>query len=162
MRFLKIFISLLVIFIAGNTVMAKEILTKKEQNIVLISSYTASGDLENLEKATKKGLEDGLTVNEVKEVMVQLYAYCGFPKSINAISTLMKVSKGGKYKEGKAGIPLKKDVDKNLIGEKTQTELCGSPVKGELFDFAPAIDDYLKEHLFGDIFARGVLTNKER
>ena len=162
MRFLKIFIFILAIFIAGNNVMAKEILTKKEQNIVLISSYTASGDLENLEQATKKGLEDGLTVNEVKEVMVQLYAYCGFPKSINAIATLMKVSKDGKYKQGKEGTPLRKDADKNAIGEKTQTKLCGSPVKGELFEFAPALDDYLKEHLFGDIFARGVLTDKER
>ncbi len=162
MRFLKIFIFILAIFIAGNNVMAKEILTKKEQNIVLISSYTASGDLENLEQATKKGLEDGLTVNEVKEVMVQLYAYCGFPKSINAVSTLMKLTKNGNYKQGKAGTPLKKDADKNAIGEKTQTKLCGSPVKGELFEFAPALDDYLKEHLFGDIFARGVLTDKER
>src|SRR5438477_10575045 len=26
--------------------------------------------------------------------------------------------------------------------------------KGPLFDFAPAIDQYLKTHLFGDIFAR--------
>lgn len=151
-----------VIFIVGNTVMAKENLTTKEKNIVLISSYTASGDLDKLEQVTKKGLEEGLTINEVKEVMVQLYAYCGFPKSINAVSTLMKVSKNGKYKEGKAGVPLKKDADKNAIGEKTQTELCGSPVKGELFEFAPALDDYLKEHLFGDIFARGVLTHKER
>jgi alkylhydroperoxidase/carboxymuconolactone decarboxylase family protein YurZ len=142
--------------------MAKENLTTKEKNIVLISSYTASGDLDKLEQVTKKGLEEGLTINEVKEVMVQLYAYCGFPKSINAVATLMKVSKNGKYKEGKAGAPLKKDADKNAIGEKTQTELCGSPVKGELFEFAPALDDYLKEHLFGDIFARGVLTHKER
>ena len=151
-----------VIFLMGNMVMAKENLTKKERNIVLISSYTASGDLGELEQATKKGLEDGLTVNEVKEIMVQLYAYCGFPKSINAVSTLMKVTQEGKYKEGKTGIPLKKDADKNTIGEKTQTELCGAPVKGELFEFAPALDDYLKEHLFGDIFARGVLTHKER
>lgn len=38
----------------------------------------------------------------------------------------------------------------------------GQPVSGKLFEFVPAIDDYLKEHLFGDIFARGVLTNQER
>ena len=161
MNILKTLFAIILLLVGGN-VMAEELLTQKEQNIVMISAYTASGDLEKLEQATKKSLEDGLTINEVKEVMVQLYAYCGFPKSINAVSTLMKVSKSGKYKEGKAGTPLKKDADKNAIGEKTQTELCGAPVKGELFEFAPAIDDYLKEHLFGDIFARGVLTHKER
>jgi hypothetical protein len=30
----------------------------------------------------------------------------------------------------------------------------GVPVRGPLFDFAPAIDEYLKTHLFGDIFER--------
>ncbi|MBR1907394.1 carboxymuconolactone decarboxylase family protein [bacterium] len=142
--------------------LAQKALTQKQQNIVMISSYTAAGDLSNLEKSIKKGLDEGLTVNEVKEILVQMYAYCGFPRSLNGLSTLLKVTKSGKYKEGAAGKALSKDVDKNEIGTKVQTELAGLPVKGELFEFAPAIDDYLKEHLFGDIFARGVLTNQER
>ena len=142
--------------------MAGENLTKNQQNITMISSYTASGDLVNLENSIKKGLDEGLTVNEIKEVLVQMYAYCGFPRSLNGLSTLLKVTKTSNYKEGEAGKALAKDADKNSIGEKTQTELCGSPVKGELFEFAPAIDDYLKEHLFGDIFARGVLSHKDR
>ena len=66
------------------------------------------------------------------------------------------------YKEGKNRTSLSPNTDKNKIGEQVQTELAGAPVKGELFEFAPAIDDYLKEHLFGDIFSRGVLTNQER
>jgi 4-carboxymuconolactone decarboxylase len=36
------------------------------------------------------------------------------------------------------------------------------PVKGGLFEFAPAIDQYLKEHLFGDIFGRDNLDWKTR
>lgn len=150
-----------ILFMGGNT-MAGENLNTKQQNIVMISSYTATGDLAKLEYAIKKGLDDGMTVNEVKEILVQMYAYCGFPRSLNGLSTLLKVTKNGNYNEGNAGKPLSKDADKNNIGEKTQTELCGSPVKGELFEFAPAIDDYLKEHLFGDIFSRGILTHKER
>lgn len=35
-----------------------------------------------------------------------------------------------------------------------KTKLVGAPVKGQLFEFAPAVDEYLKAHLFGDIFAR--------
>lgn len=163
----KLFVSLFLIgllFLTGDKTMANEksLLTSKEQNIVMISSYTASGDLTNLEKSIKKGMDEGLTVNEVKEILVQMYAYCGFPRSLNALSTLLKVTKNGNYTEGEAGKPLSKDADLNKIGTKTQTELVGNEVKGELFDFAPAIDDYLKEHLFGDIFARGVLSWKER
>lgn len=161
----KIYILIILIFtllVTGNNTMARDNLTQTQQNIVMISSYTASGDLVNLEKSLRKSLDDGMTINEAKEILVQMYAYCGFPRSINGLSTLLKISKSGKYKEGKAGKPLDKKSDKNKIGEKTQTELVGAPVKGEFFEFAPAIDDYLKEHLFGDIFARGVLTNQER
>lgn len=138
------------------------ILTQREQNVVMISSYTASGDLPHLEIFIKKGLKEGLTVNEIKEVLVQMYAYCGFPRSLNALSTLLNVAKEGKYVEGEAGSPLPKNADLNRIGTETQTKLTGHEVKGELFAFAPAIDAYLKEHLFGDIFARGVLSWKDR
>lgn len=47
----------------GGKVMAKEALTPKQKNIVLISAYTAKSDLENLEKALHTGLDEGLTVN---------------------------------------------------------------------------------------------------
>ena len=163
MKIFKILILLLImIFFTGENVMAEELLTQKQKDLVMISSYTASSDLNRLETAIKQGLDDGLTVNEIKEVLVQMYAYCGFPKSLNGLSTLMKVTKNGKYKEGEEGKVLPKNSDKNEIGTKVQTELCGAPVKGELFEFAPAIDDYLKEHLFGDIFSRGVLSWKDR
>ena len=161
MRIIKTLIALLIIFI-GTNVMAEELLTSRQQDIIMISSFTATGDLENLEASIKKGLNDGMTVNEIKEILVQMYAYCGFPKSLNGLSTLIKVSKNGKYKEGTEGKPLPKDADKNAIGTRIQTDLVGSEVKGELFEFAPAIDDYLKEHLFGDIFSRGILTEQER
>lgn len=163
----KIFISLLaVLFFACGTIIAadtkNDLLTKKEQNIVSVSQYTATGDLQNLRKAVDKSLGDGLTVNEIKEVMVQLYAYCGFPRSLNALEVLLQATKDGSFIEGKEGKSLSKKEDKNKVGTKIQTELVGSPVKGELFEFAPAIDDYLKEHLFGDIFSRGILSYKER
>lgn len=52
--------------------------------------------------------------------------------------------------------------DKNKIGETKREELIGGKFAGAYADFAPAIDDFLKEHLFADIFARGVLTDTER
>ena len=148
-------------FVTGN-VFADNLLNTKEKNIVSVSQYTATGDLQNLKKAVDKSLSDGLTVNEIKEIMVQLYAYCGFPRSLNALGVLLQSTKDGSYIEGKEGKPLSKKEDKNKVGTKIQTELVGQKVEGELFEFAPAIDDYLKEHLFGDIFSRGILSYKER
>jgi 4-carboxymuconolactone decarboxylase len=55
-------------------------------------------------------------------------------------------------------------VGKELLaaGTANQTRLVGSPVRGPLFQFAPAIDEYLKTHLFGDIFARANLDWQSR
>ena len=57
----------------------------RQQNIVLIASTTAAGDLENLKTALVGGLDSGMTVNEIKEVLVHAYAYCGFPRSLRAL-----------------------------------------------------------------------------
>lgn len=45
------------------------------------------------------GLDAGLTINEKKEILVQLYAYSGFPASLNAIGEFMKVPEERKAKD---------------------------------------------------------------
>lgn len=138
-------------------------LTEKETKIAAVAAYAAKGDLAGLKTALAAGLDSGVTVAECKEVLTQLYAYCGFPRSLNALGTLMTLEKerGGKDAPGRAlgPRPEGKSLD---YGTDNQTKLCGAPVKGPLFEFAPAIDEYLKAHLFGDIFARDVLDWRTR
>lgn len=156
-------IAMIVIFNFGGKCMAKEVFTKKQNNIVMISSYTAQGNLDKLEQALNKGLDEGLTSNEIKEVLVQMYAYCGFPRSLNALTTFKKVVESrNNVTVGQEGKNLPENIDKFAYGDKVQVELTGNHVKGPVFEFAPAIDKFLKEHLFADIFARGVLTYQER
>jgi alkylhydroperoxidase/carboxymuconolactone decarboxylase family protein YurZ len=66
-------------------------LSEKEKSIITIASFTAKGDLKKLKTELNTGLEAGLTVNEVKEVLVHTYAYCGFPRSIRGLQTFMEV-----------------------------------------------------------------------
>ena len=132
-----------------------------------ISAFTAKGDLLQLQKALTDGLDAGLTVNEIKEVLVQLYAYTGFPRSLNALQTFADVlnqrkKNGIKDESGKEASPLPTNKTKLQFGTEMQTKLVGQPVKGEVFEFAPAIDQFLKEHLFGDIFGRDNLDWKNR
>ena len=145
---------------------ASEPLSPREQNIASIGAHAARGDMTGLRKSLDSGLDAGLTISEVREVLVQMYAYCGFPRSLNALNTLMALVKERKTagitdKEGTPPGPLPKgrSID---FGTVNQTKLCGAPVKGELFEFAPAIDEYLKGHLFGDIFGRDNLDWKTR
>ena len=86
-------------------------LNTKEQKIVNIGMYTAHGDMPNLKTALAEGLDAGLTVNEIKEVLTQLYAYCGFPRSLNALGNFMALvkereAKGIRDVQGKLPGPL--------------------------------------------------------
>ena len=143
-------------------------LTAKENTIVDIGAWTARGEQDKLGAAFKAGFDAGLTLNEAKELVGQLYAYCGFPRALNAAATLMKIEgygltrrrgeaesaeneNGGKIRNGGSFVLGDKALE---IGTANQTKLCGGPVKGALFDFHPQLDAYLKAHLFGDIFAR--------
>jgi alkylhydroperoxidase/carboxymuconolactone decarboxylase family protein YurZ len=145
-------------------------LNAKEQSIVTISAFTAKGDLEQLRKALNKGLDAGLTVNESKEVLVQLYAYCGFPRSLNGINTLMSVLEERKKRgitdvEGKTATPITDTADKYERGRKTLETLTGQPqsrpAKG-FGEFSSTVDRFLKEHLFADIFDSDVLNYRQR
>ena len=162
-KILLAIISILFIVNIGDKGMTNNHLSVKQENIVEISSYTARGDLSNLENSLSKALDKGLTINEIKEILIQSYAYCGFPRSLNALGTLKKVVEARKGdKVGTQGKKLPKNTDKFDYGDKVQVELTGNHVKGGIFDFVPTIDEYLKEHLFADIFSRGVLTYQER
>jgi alkylhydroperoxidase/carboxymuconolactone decarboxylase family protein YurZ len=48
------------------------------------------------------------------------------------------------------------------LGTEIQTRLSGKPVTGAIYTFAPAIDQFLKGHLFGDIFGRDNLDFQSR
>lgn len=131
----------------------------RQRAIIPIAAFTASRGLAQLKTALNEGLDAGLTVNEIKEILVQLYAYAGFPRSLNGIGTFMTVmdergKKGIKDEMGKEASLLPTDKNSIEFGTENQTKLVGHPVTGPLYDFAPAIDRFLKAHLFGDIFQR--------
>lgn len=152
---------------AETTTMNTEGLNIKQQSIVTIAAFTARGDMERLIPALHEGLDAGLTINEIKEVLVQLYAYCGFPRSLNALGVFMEVverrkEQGKNDQTGKEASPFPTDKTRLELGTEIQTKLAGAPVKGPLFDFAPAIDTFLKEHLFSDIFGRDSLDWQSR
>jgi len=145
-----------------------EILSARQQAIVPIAALAAAGDIARLGPALNQGLDAGLTVSDVKEVLVQLYAYAGFPRSLNALAELMKVLEARKQRGiqdalGRApGRAIPNGEALLAAGTANQTKLVGAPVRGPVYEFAPAIDEYLKTHLFGAIFERDNLDWQSR
>lgn len=132
------------------------------------ASLEAKGDLQRLDLAIREALAGGVSVNELKDAFAQLYAYTGFPRSLNALSTLERV-----LSERKAlgiidndGQPFQRpaiwdDAKKALqFGTEMQTrDEGGTPWN---YSFCPQADYYMKSHLFGDIFACDQFTPAER
>lgn len=146
-------------------------LEMRHQHIVAISAFTTKGDLERLKIALTAALDAKLTVNEIKEVLTHLYAYCGFPRSIQGLNTLMAVldtrkAQGITDETGKTASPIPDDLSKYERGKKVLEALTGqqqvTPPKSGYGAFSPEIDVFLKEHLFADIFGRDVLSYQDR
>ena len=155
---------------AQDKVISSQTLTEAQKSIISISALTAKGELQSLKPALNKGLDAGLTVNEIREVIIHLYAYCGFPRSIRGLQTFMEVlderkAEGISDKTGADASQIKDAANKYERGKKVLGQLTKAPQDGPLSGynaFAPAIDTFLKEHLFADLFERDVLTYAQR
>jgi alkylhydroperoxidase/carboxymuconolactone decarboxylase family protein YurZ len=132
-------------------------LSSQQQTIPLIAAFMATSDMPNLNAALNQGLDAGLTISETREILVQLYAYVGFPRSLNALNELMTVVQVRKQRgindapgrEPGRAVPTGDEL--LTAGTANQTKISGGPVKGPVF-----------EHLFGDIFERDNLDWQSR
>ena len=78
------------------------------------AAWAAKGDLEHLETAIPQALDHGVTINELKDAFAQLYAYAGFPRSLNALGVLEKILKA-------------KMVNEKMVNEKMTKWSWGKP-----------------------------------
>ncbi len=139
-------------------------LTERQKGLAACACLMAQGDLVRLEPAVRQALDQGVTINELKEAFSQLYAYTGFPRSLNALGVLSNVleNRSENWQEGKPWTrPAEWDDAHKAyeLGVKNQTQLSGRPFD---YDFCPQDDYYLKSHLFGDIFAGDQLSTSDR
>ncbi|WP_420461152.1 cupin domain-containing carboxymuconolactone decarboxylase family protein [Neolewinella sp.] len=151
-------------------------LASRYRHIARVAALTALGHLERLQPALADALDAGLTVNELKEVLVHLYAYAGFPRSIQGLRVLMTVLEGRSAKgstdelDGDAGAVTsppalsKGEGARYDRGLKTLEALTGRPwtEPSDYGTFAPRIDTFLKEHLFADVFGDTTLSYADR
>lgn len=146
------------------------VLNERQRHIVEIAYLTGKGELNSLKPALANGLDSGMTVNEIKEVLIHTYAYCGFPRCLSALQTFISVLNERKANGitdplGKDASPIIDSRSRYERGRATLAEISGIPAdapKAEYAKFAPVIEQFLKEHLFADLFDRDVLTYAER
>ena len=148
----------------------KTSVSARNASIIKIAAYTAVSNLGGLKEAMNSAMDAGLAVSEIGELCVQSYAYVGFPRSLLAEGVLTGVvkerqEKGLKVEQGKDAAIIPADLDKYKYGREKINQLFGmnaKQAKPDATDYNSATDIFLKEHLFTDIFYRGVISDKER
>lgn len=147
------------------------ILSQKQLDLIPIAAFNATGNLEKLKPALVKGLDNGLTVNEIKEVFAHQYAYAGFPRALNGMLTFKSLleereKQGIKDVQGAIPSTLPSDTNYYQLGIERLAYLNKTSIKDNtkpLFEnFSPTMDYALKAHLFGYLFSRDNLSPLER
>ncbi len=141
---------------------------QKTLQLCACAALEARGDLMRLDAAVRQALDCGVTVNELKDAFSQLYAYTGFPRSLNALGVLQRVLADRKSQSinDNEGKPFRRPAawDDAALALKQGTEMQTRDEGGTPWDytFCPQADHYMKAHLFGDIYASDQLTPAER
>lgn len=138
-------------------------LSQKEKNIAIISANTVTGDSTKLQEILDFVLDEKiLSINEIKEIFLQLYIYCGFPKCLVGMNTLYETLQKKKILED-GGVEAKQlpfYVDKYKYGENMRAKFFED--QSIYKNIVPDLYTLLTTHLYADVFSRGVLTNEER
>ena len=146
---------------------ASETLSAPQQAIVPIAAFAAAGDVPRLGTALNQGgrgsdgeRRQGSPRATLRRRRLSAQPQCPRRTDEGAGSAQTARHSG---RAGPRAQPRHTEGEALLAaGTANQTKLTGVPVRGPLFDFAPAIDEYLKTHLFGDIFERDNLDWQSR
>ncbi|MVX62628.1 carboxymuconolactone decarboxylase [Clostridium chromiireducens] len=142
----------------------------KSKEIAVVAALTALGNAQPQLKVHINGaLNVGCTINEIKEVIIQMSGYSGFPTSINAMNALKDVINERKM-EGMNDIVGDEPTNEILpseryeVGAKELSELDNNQVKvlEEAYsDFAPDLVKFVVNS-YADIIGRNNLSKRYR
>lgn len=76
---------------AFGSVWSRPGLQRKERSLVTLGILIGTGKPSELKNHVRAGLNNGLTVEELQEVLIQSIPYCGFPAVAEAIEATVAV-----------------------------------------------------------------------
>ena len=146
-RIVYLFVALLMMATADA-----QTLTERQKGLAACACLMAQGDMNRLEPTVRMALNKGVTINELKEAFSQLYAYTGFPRSLNALGVLSKVLENGRSSESHPS--LLEDGRVALDEGVANKDLPMPPSRGLLFHpdllYGTSLGKKIKDYSFFD------------
>ena len=152
-------------FIFGEVFQIGELSLKQREMITCITLATIQ-TFPQLKAHAGAALNVGVTPEELREVMYLTAPFIGFPKMLNAVSTVNEV-----FKERGITLPLGKqgtvtEENRHEKGVAIQDSLYPggivSAVSGIPGDMGEDVARFLTDYFFGEVYSRGTLDLKTR
>lgn len=152
-------------FIFGEVFQIGELSLKQREMITCITLATIQ-TFPQLKAHAGAALNVGVTPEELREVMYLTAPFIGFPKMLNAVSTVNEV-----FKERGITLPLGKqgtvtEENRHEKGVAIQDSLYPggivSAVSGIPGDMGEDVARFLTDYFFGEVYSRGALDLKTR
>lgn len=144
-------------------------LDNKSKEIAAVSSLIAQSAIPQLKVHLNGALNSGCSISEVKEVILQMSVYTGFPKCINAMNALKEIlserEEKGLIDDAGKQVKTNEEVNRYEIGEKylaILNEKQEQILKETYKDFSPELARFTIEYGYGDIFSRENLDKRYR
>lgn len=141
-------------------------LTVKQREMITCITLAAQQALPQLKAHAGAALNVGVTPEELREVVYLTAPFIGFPKMLNALSTV-----NGVFEERGIKLPLEKqgsvtDASRHETGKAIQDRLypggISSTMDGMPGDMGKYVEGFLTDYFFGEIYSRGALDLKTR
>lgn len=141
-------------------------LDKRQREMITCISLATMQTLPQLKAHAGAALNVGVTPLELREAMYLLAPFIGFPKTLNAISTVNEV-----FKEKGISLPLEKqtttdETTRHEQGKAIQDKLypggISAVMDGVPGDMGKDVEKFLTNFCFGDVYTRGALDVKTR
>ena len=152
-------------FIFGEVFQTGDLTLKQREMITCITLATMQ-TLPQLKAHAGAALNVGVTPEELREVMYLTAPFIGFPKMLNAVSTVNEA-----FKERGISLPLEKQ---GTVTEETRHETgkaiqnkqypggMSSVMSGLPGDMGKDVEQFLTDYFFGEIYSRGALDLQTR
>ena len=141
-------------------------LTVKQREMITCITLAAQQALPQLKAHAGAALNVGVTPEELREVVYLTAPFIGFPKMLNALSTV-----NGVFEERGIKLPFEKqgsvtDASRHETGKAIQDRLypggISSAMDGMPGDMGKYVEGFLTDYFFGEIYSRGALDLKTR
>ena len=157
---------------AAGEIWSREQMSRRDRSVVVISALTAMAREVELRQHVAGGLNHGLSIDEVDEIMVQLSAYVGLPFALAGsvvIDAVVAEREGGETRQAPRAPAIEQDAaGRRAAGLDVLTTLLGDPnldkaateqaILGQQGDMGHLVMDYA----FGDVWSRPQLSRRDR